>query len=395
MKRPNLHKFFNYSCFAVLLVSCQFTNQTDQTTDYLSNNNRAIKICLEDQLADDIHFYELLRNSTAIRLETSDSITIGSISKIIHFENRFFILDSKVNRIHIFDNEGRFVRTIGEIGRGPNELIDIWDIDVDRNSKTIHLLSPSSQAVLIYDKHGNLQKRMKIGFQSFRLAVLGNGISAYFISYFHEESYNLRILKDHESIKNFFPFPTGMYPMYLYFTGGLKSTLEGTALYSDATSSKIYEIKKNLDVYLKYDIDLGKEKWLEEHRYDFTEFMNAISSFKTDFLGSRYLETKDILYFDYRDNNIYRDVFYNKNNKVLYAKGINLKVDEFSESISHPIGITESGMFISTINPVRILKIAENQNYLEKYFDNKQSPFSETKPTDNPILFLYEIKNFK
>jgi hypothetical protein len=95
--------------------------------------------------------------------------------------------------------------------------------------------------------------------------------------------------------------------MYFYFAGGLISTPSGNVLYSEVASPNIYEVKSNGETIIKYKIDLGSEIWPEDKRYELNEFFQALGSLKIDVLGSKYLDSEKVFYFDYMDNNKSQD----------------------------------------------------------------------------------------
>jgi hypothetical protein len=372
--------------FILLIVAC---NNADEHKD---TGDNTVYIDIQKNLPEAIEFKDFIQDAHLIRLESSDRILIGSITKILHFKGQFYIHDTKSQKIHIFKEDGQFISSIGKIGRGPDEILDIYDFDIDRKSGILHLLSLNSKAVQQYDYNGNYISTLNTGFQSFRIAAFsGEETAAFFINYFDPEPYNLRIVSQDSGIINLFPFPQGMFPMFFSFTGGLKSMISGQVLYSDVASPKIYEIKSNGETILRYEFDLGSEIWPEERRYEFNEFFQALASFKLDFLGSKYLDTENILYFDFMDNNSYKDVFYLKKDSKLYIRKSNLTDDPFSKLITSPSGLTEDERFISVISPTKILSPDIKALNLDKKYKDILLELDQISPDDNPLLLLYKV----
>ena len=63
-----------------------------------------------------------------IPLETNDSTFIQNINRICLSNDTLFVLDSKLEKVVMFDMEGRCVGKIHNVGNGPREYIQISDI---------------------------------------------------------------------------------------------------------------------------------------------------------------------------------------------------------------------------------------------------------------------------
>lgn len=338
------------------------------------------------------HFKEICDNPELIRLETSDSIVLGQISKIVQAKGNIYILENNLNRVFVFDLRGTYLYSLGLHGRGPKEVLSINDIDIDREAGHLLLLSTESKCVQTYDLDGRYINTVRLGFQCFRFAHMEDGINAFFINYFNEEPYNLRIIGPKKTDIRLFPYPEKIFPMYFYFTGGLKGTNSHTALYSEATSSKIYEVCSDGDFHLKYDIDLGSKQWPESMKYQFADFMTAISGFKADFLGSKYLELDSLLYFDFMSGNRFRDAYYFFDSGKLLIRGDNLTDDDFSKCMSGPLGLSEKGGLIAIVDPLKLYEANISDQYLLNVYSIERDLLNMVEPGDNPLLFFYGFK---
>ena len=339
------------------------------------------------------YFKEICDNPELIRLATSDSIVLGQISKIVQAKGKIYILENNLNRVFVFDLRGTYLYCLGLQGRGPREVLSINDIEIDRKAGHLLLLSTESKCVQTFDLDGRYINTVKLGFQCFRFAHMEDGINAFFINYFNEEPYNLRIIGPKKTDIKLFPYPEKIFPMYFYFTGGLKGTNSNTALYSEATSSKIYEVCSDGDFHLKYDIDLGSKQWPEGMKYQFADFMTAISGFKADFLGSRYLELDSMLYFDFMSGNRFKDAYYFFDTRKLLIRGDNLTDDDFSKCISGPVGLSENGGLIAIVDPLKLYEANLTDQYLLNVYSIDRDLLDMVEPGDNPLLFFYGFKD--
>lgn len=375
----------------IFLSGCRQSSTPNRRISDSKNDFTTTQLNLIDFLADTSSHHSMVRTIKFIKLETTEECVLGSVSKILHFDDKYYLLDSKVKRIFLFHESGKFLKTIGKFGRGPGEILEVYDIELDRAKGTVLLLSNNSRAIQVYSADGEYIRTQKFDFNTLRFASFGGEEIAMF-SNFSDEPYNIRICKSSGEILKLFPYPENTFPMHFYFSGGLKSTLSGSALYCNATSSKIYEFFSDGTSYLKYDINMGSRAWPDEKKYQFNDFFLSISRFETDFIGSNFLETDKYFYFDYMDVNRFRHAFYNKTTGKIYIRGNNLTEDPLSKLMSGPLGLSEDGWFISIIDPVRFnLTDSERISVGNKYKTFYQ--FMERNPmeaTDNPILVIYE-----
>lgn len=66
-----------------------------------------------------------------VSLETTDSSLLGGISKVLYKNNRFYVLDKMSGGVYIFNRKGKFLSSIVKSGEGPDEYIELMDMDVD------------------------------------------------------------------------------------------------------------------------------------------------------------------------------------------------------------------------------------------------------------------------
>jgi hypothetical protein len=62
---------------------------------------------------------------TKIELELTDKSIVGRIEDIIYEDGKIFIKDGFKSRIMVFDDKGKYIRTIGSRGQGPGEYASI------------------------------------------------------------------------------------------------------------------------------------------------------------------------------------------------------------------------------------------------------------------------------
>jgi len=98
-----------------------------------------------------------------IILETTDESIIGEVSDFQVFDDHFYVLDSRhVRMLKVFDREGKFIRSIGNIGRGPGEYFSVRSFTIDAENKEILLLCDGGTTINKYDMNGIFISRIFI-----------------------------------------------------------------------------------------------------------------------------------------------------------------------------------------------------------------------------------------
>lgn len=115
-----------------------------------------------------------------IPLEFNDSCIIGKIKKLEIFDNKIYILDGQNRRhLYVFNMQGKFLRTIGHLGKGPKEHQDLTDFDIDREKDVVIILDNASEKLIEYDQQGNFIKTVHVTAPADNFAVSNNLIYMY------------------------------------------------------------------------------------------------------------------------------------------------------------------------------------------------------------------------
>jgi hypothetical protein len=83
---------------------------------------------------------EMIEDIEYVKLEHVDSIPVGDIDRLTITDNALFVFDSDAGIFH-YTRDGRFVRRVGHLGRGPGEYLGINGMHVDEEGGTIHAVS--------------------------------------------------------------------------------------------------------------------------------------------------------------------------------------------------------------------------------------------------------------
>lgn len=125
----------------------------------------------------------IIKEIDFIPLETNPLCLISNIRKIIPYNGKFYILDSnRLNGILIFDAKGKYLKKIGEVGRGSGEFLSLNDFVIDSNNEQALILDSQLKKVIKFDlKTGEFQGEIKLDFWASNMLKLQDNSLAFFL----------------------------------------------------------------------------------------------------------------------------------------------------------------------------------------------------------------------
>jgi len=163
--------------FIVLLNSCHFNKESD--------NNLKVFNLEGTEKNDGLRLSDLgFKSIRYIKLETNTESTISTgsnlffheynLNKIVFSGNSIFFKNR--SKIYKFDNLGTFKTLVSPIGRGPEEVADINDFDIEANSDCIYLLSSWQKKIKIYNAAGEFLKEIDLPFYCYEFDICDDKI---------------------------------------------------------------------------------------------------------------------------------------------------------------------------------------------------------------------------
>ncbi len=96
---------------------------------------------------------EIAADVKYILLEYTNESALSYINGVIFFKNHILIYDVRSNLL-LFNMDGKFIRRIGKLGRGPGEYSNILGIDADVQNEIIYVLDNGTNKLLSYGLDG-------------------------------------------------------------------------------------------------------------------------------------------------------------------------------------------------------------------------------------------------
>ena len=140
--------------FIPLLFSCKGKEiKTQSNLSSIGENKEIIAIDL-DQIEEvqTLLVSSFFKDVSPVVLELTDESILKNISKLIPFDEYLIINDLNLNNsgIYLFNKNGKFVRRIGRIGKGPGEYSSTSDCTVNYTDGLLYVLDGNTNRILTY-----------------------------------------------------------------------------------------------------------------------------------------------------------------------------------------------------------------------------------------------------
>lgn len=288
----NMKPFVFVLCF-ILCISCKNSR--------VENNARILTFKEAGGVLNDTSFFKYKK---ILPLETNNQALIGQISRIYMAEDALFILDKNFRSVVIYDNNGRYVNSIQNIGAGPKEYIDLGDICVDNTNKELVVLCTRPSKVQFYSYQGKFLREKSLGDQYYtRLTTDGE----YF--YFQDDVnvnkkqeiaiYDRQLNHKSDMLEHGKEFENNDLGTVALFGQGNSMTQDSSIHIVRGFDNIIYEAKDG-EIYSKYQLDF-KERTLPENllasKMKPFEFLDLCRKKQYVISLKEILENSDFLFF--------------------------------------------------------------------------------------------------
>ena len=146
------------------------------------NNTKILKANTDSLITIDLNpflkkqhfdFDSLVEEMKLIPLETTEESLLDDFMKVVITPSHIYIHDDfKGGGIVIFDKEGNFIKRISN-GRGPGELVRLYDIDFDEKNK--ELVAYQHSYLLFFTPSGEFIRQQRLPFGFFNFAATPEG----------------------------------------------------------------------------------------------------------------------------------------------------------------------------------------------------------------------------
>ena len=259
-----MKKILNFA-FVALLFSCS----TDKEI-------KTINVSFPEAGTNFISWLDIFPDIEMISLSGEQAPMLGSSCNLFVHDNIYYVADPfNTEKMYRFDQNGKFLNSIGSQGRGPEEYTTINDVLVDEQGNIV--VYPYGEGVLvIYSPDGKfLEKREQP--HRFQKYFVHNGFNYYYVGIYTGQDYQLYVTDDNgQAIGEFLPqyssVPTSM-PNAQTF-----SLFDDVVNFCPTYGNEISRLQGD-KMEVKYRFDFGRYNIPDEfYKLDRTDLISFFSS---------------------------------------------------------------------------------------------------------------------
>jgi len=323
-----------------------------------------------------------------------------SINKILSGDGYFVIKNGK--RVLKFKENGLFVTNIGRIGRGPDEINNIEDLDIDRDNQNIYMVSGWQKKFFLFSLNGELLKTYNVPFYIREFRFVGDKIICYCGNNRGDNKFNFVLTDKSGQIIKTFPNQYSFKPKSSYgFTHENLFYTYNKRLYIKELYSDTIFVFDNLGFDPHLVIEVGNRQVTPKVRSECN--LNEICA--NYIQPENLLEFGDYVYyaFTYRfvddDVVLYGFIGSKKNSyQVLFNLGEGIINDLDGGPNILPLTIKDENTIITIVDALKLKSHIASEGFKNSkpVYPEKKKELEELaaslKETDNPVLVLVRLK---
>lgn len=370
----NFRLILSFFCL-VTLIQC--------TSKVTEESNEIPLFTLEVDKAELINYDQLVNNKSYILLSTDENAVFSRVDKLVAANNQFYLFDAlSTEGILVFDNQGTFLRKIGEFGDGPELLNSISDFQVNESGEVM-VHDRGSKSIFIYDSKGALEEVLDVPFLASSFSKTPNGwIFSINVENQNESMGNPKVSVTNDSLElqnSFFKYHPNA--SNIYFTAGHLSKSQDQISYFRAIDDTVSLFNKQGELIKRFKLDFGsknlpQEAMLDMSKMDKSQHYRYIAQSLT-LIGNRLFgfitSTKTdggILMIDLKLNKLFRqDVDYS---------------DFTFSNLLYPSANLQDEALISYLDPVTFSQDSEPENYPEDVREHLKN--------EGSVLIIHHLK---
>ncbi len=155
-----------WSASSLILFILLFPHCKSKSKAYITEvDGNEVVICPFEKVADTIYLplSSLVESCEIVKLQTSDDAFID-YARCIGITEKYICIKSYGRYpVKLFDRNGKFIRNIGVIGRGPGEYSSLAGLQFSQEGDKVYLIPEiNARNILVYDVEGNILKAIPL-----------------------------------------------------------------------------------------------------------------------------------------------------------------------------------------------------------------------------------------
>ncbi|MCG6189344.1 6-bladed beta-propeller [Maribellus maritimus] len=354
-------------------------------------NGNEVVDCNISEVTDtiDLPLSEIISECEIIPLETNEKSLFESVYHVSISENYIAIHSRGSFPIKLFTREGKFIRDIGKIGRGPGEFNSLYGIQLDEDAKRIYL-TPFARAtkLFVYSLDGENLPDIPLVYPQtkFHAYVTNNTVTVLSMPFEGEpipiacqQTIEGKLLKECFEPENLITNPRNAQGQFVGFNSELSSSRNADAFdyfklsYGSDSPDTLYhyDVEKNrmIPQFVAFFTGEKQGTWIYEWK----------SHYCTQIFGKKYNGAKVLV-----------------DKKTLKSDFFRIKNDFWGGYEINKFYMSNNGMFISSINAMQLMeeldKSLKKGELKSKEKQKIETLLSQLKEDDNEVLFVGKMK---
>lgn len=352
-----------------------------------------VHLNLLDTAATRTNLADLLQPVSFIRLQVPETEALAGVDKVLVYRNQFICVDKKFASLLVFDSDGRFIKKIGQIGKGPGKYMTIEDVFLDTLTGRLTVFSNTSQELVWFNMNNNETGSVPLKFNAWRCVPLENKQYAFYLNFLGiaKNYHNFFLTNDKGNITRedlpYSPMIQSAYDM----SGSIVPSGNGYLL-APAFGDTLYYGNAD-ELKPAYILNLGARKvpvsLLEELDHFLKEGKNYSHA------GTTMTDLPNALCFDYTDRLGVKFAIYQKNSMRLYTTD-RVLTGTLSLLYKTPVGHMPDGKIISPVHisafPYYQKKYPRFNEELKKDYPALYRETGDSNSLNSPVLAIYSLQ---
>jgi len=342
---------------------------------------------------------QLVDTTFYLPLESPPEHLIGSCTRLLAWENRFYIVDKRKTRsVFAFDRHGKFLFQIRRVGRGPGEYTEPYAFIINKQARLLEIYDRTQRKILSFDMQGNYLRERTFPWYVKDLIAVENNYLAYSTSY--DPGYithRLMLLSPQGAVlKQYLPFDQ----KEVDDLGVTNFSCQAGISFTCWRYNTVFHLQGQ-QLLPAYTIEYGPYSVLDDFfQHDIIEHQMELLKAKGLAHGiSDMLETDRYLTFTYMYNGHSNMAFYSKRTQQLLSSSRCL--NDIDGVPVQPMKTTYQEYLVSIIWPAameRNLEMIQSDKFYRKVpvqvINRLKTLLKQTQPNSNPWLIFYKLKEF-
>lgn len=381
--------------FISIILICYSCNK-----EYKNSKSQRITLNVDSIISDKVvHYSDLFSHFKIIPLETKEECLINTITDIEFIDDTLYIFDRSIKSVLIYSKEGKFIRKIYRIGKGPDEYLESFDFDFDPNEKTINVLDWSLKKINVYNSKGHFQRKIDVEKRFSSFVITKDGIYLYLpVPEFHNQSeyYLIHFLNQQGTVlweklksSDFIRGPN----ILVSNQGGNFFRSDSDIKFYTAFSNIIYSINnKSIQPYIELYTEKFKltDKDLKNFTYENFSFSELEKLGKLTNIFS-YSDNNNLAFFKFNiGNKEYKTFYYFISKKIICSYRY---IDDLSYTYPDFLKICNNqliGYITPSIKLSNLKKMINNGKIV--LTDIEKNAILQCSDYNNPFILIFDVK---